>query len=213
MKTRYLIAAASALLLAAGCAREMDFNTPGSSVLRAVIEQETRVSFDATGKFAWDEGDKIAVYVGNAFEEVEVEAATGAFRIESAGDRSFYAVYPASVAPASNSALTVTLPATYDISSVTDADYSPVPMVAENLQGQDELYFLHVGGLVRIICKDLPDAVTTAVVSFDKDVTGTYTVTWQRHEQHGDLHGRWQEGLRPERPGTLRHLYERFARA
>ena len=84
MKTRYLIAAASALLLAAGCAREMDFNTPGSSVLRAVIEQETRVSFDATGKFAWDEGDKIAVYVGNAFEEVEVEAATGAFRIESA---------------------------------------------------------------------------------------------------------------------------------
>ena len=176
MKTRYLIAAASALLLAAGCAREMDFNTPGSSVLRAVIEQETRVSFDATGKFAWDEGDKIAVYVGNAFEEVEVEAATGAFRIESAGDRSFYAVYPASVAPASNSALTVTLPATYDISSVTDADYSPVPMVAENLQGQDELYFLHVGGLVRIICKDLPDAVTTAVVSFDKDVTGTYTV-------------------------------------
>ena len=176
MKTRYLIAAASALLLAAGCAREMDFNTPGSSVLRAVIEQETRVSFDATGKFAWDEGDKIAVYVGNAFEEVEVEAATGAFRIVSAGDRSFYAVYPASVAPATNASLTVTLPATYDISSVTDADYSPVPMVAENLQGQDELYFLHVGGLVRIICKDLPDAVTTAVVSFDKDVTGTYTV-------------------------------------
>ena len=136
MKTRYMIAAASALLLLAGCAREMDIQTPGSSVLKAVIEQsETRVSFDEMGKFTWDEGDQIAVYVGGAFEEVEVEAATGAFRIESAGDRSFYAVYPASVAPATNASLTVTLPATYDISSVTDADYSPVPMVAENLQG------------------------------------------------------------------------------
>ena len=176
MKTRYIIAAASALLLLAGCSREMDFQTPGSNVLKAVIESgETRVSFDEMGKFAWDEGDKIAVYVGNAFEEVEVEAATGAFRIETSGDRSFYAIYPANVAPATNASLTVTLPASYDISSVTDADYSPVPMVAQNIQGQDELYFLHVGGLVRIFGEN-PTGATTAVVTFDKDVTGTYTV-------------------------------------
>lgn len=176
MKTRYIIAAASALLLLAGCSREMDFQTPGSNVLKAVIESgETRVSFDEMGKFAWDEGDKIAVYVGNAFEEVEVEAATGAFRIETPGDRSFYAIYPANVAPATNASLTVTLPASYDISSVTDADYSPVPMVAQNIQGQDELYFLHVGGLVRIFGEN-PTGATTAVVTFDKDVTGTYTV-------------------------------------
>ena len=67
MKTRYMIAAASALLLLAGCAREMDIQTPGSSVLKAVIEQsETRVSFDEMGKFTWDEGDQIAVYVGGS---------------------------------------------------------------------------------------------------------------------------------------------------
>ena len=176
MKTRYIIAAASALLLLAGCSREMDFQTPGSNVLKAVIESgETRVSFDEMGKFTWDEGDKIAVYVGSAFEEVEVEAATGAFRIETPGDRSFYAIYPANVAPATNASLTVTLPTSYDISSVTDADYSPVPMVAQNIQGQDELYFLHVGGLVRIFGEN-PTGATTAVVTFDKDVTGTYTV-------------------------------------
>ena len=176
MKTRYIIAAASALLLLAGCSMEKDTFVPKSSSLRAVIEPETRVSFDAAGKFTWDEGDKIAVYVGSAFEEVTVEHETGNFRIQGTGDRSFYAVYPVSAAPASNSALTVTLPATYDISSSTDEDFSPVPMVAENLQGQDELYFRHVGGLVRIIVKDFDSAVSTAVVSFDKDVTGTYTV-------------------------------------
>ncbi len=87
MKTRYIMAAASALLLLAGCTREMDFYTPGSNVLRAVIEQETRVSFDAMGKFTWDEGDQIAVYVGDAFETVDIDAATGAFRITGTGDR------------------------------------------------------------------------------------------------------------------------------
>ena len=176
MKTRYIIAATSALLLLAGCSREMDFQTPGSHVLKAVIESgETRVSFDEMGKFSWDEGDQIAVYVGNAFETVTVDYQTGEFKVESAGDRSFYAVYPATAAPASNSSLTVKLPASYDISSVTDADYSPVPMVAQNIQGQDELYFLHVGGLVRIFGEN-PNGATTAVVTFDKDVTGTYTV-------------------------------------
>ena len=178
MKTRYIIAAASALLLLAGCTMEKDTFTAKSksSGLRAVIEQDTRVSFDATGKFGWDEGDQIAVYVGSAFETVTVEYQTGEFKVEGSGDRSFYAVYPASAAPADNSALTVTIPDSYDISSVTDDDFSPVPMVAQNIQGQDELYFLHVGGLVRIICKDLPAAVNTAVVSFDKDVHGTYAV-------------------------------------
>ena len=47
MKTRYMIAAASALLLLAGCAREMDIQTPGSSVLKAVIEQSEKISFPA----------------------------------------------------------------------------------------------------------------------------------------------------------------------
>ena len=99
MKTRYIIAAASALLLLAGCSREMDFQTPGSNVLKAVIESgETRVSFDEMGKFAWDEGDKIAVYVGSAFETVTVEYQTGEFKVEGTGDRSFYAVYPAHLA-------------------------------------------------------------------------------------------------------------------
>ena len=184
MKARYIISAVLALSMLSGCVKELDSNSVKTS-LRAVIESsETKVSFDGVdGKFSWDEGDRIAVYVGSAFQTAEVEPHTGDFSVVETETeiRNYYAVYPAAivVADAAPDALKVNLPASYDVSALVaagDDEFSPVPMVAENNSDQDLLYFRHVGGLLRIVCNDVPAGVKTITVSFDNDVTGEYTV-------------------------------------
>ncbi|MBR4586028.1 MAG: hypothetical protein IKO29_04735 [Bacteroidales bacterium] len=183
MKARYILSAALALSLLPGCVKELGSN-PGKAMLRAVIEEETKVSFDGVdGRFSWNTGDQIAVYVGSAFQNATVEPTTGDFSVEETETelRNFYAVYPAAIAVADGApnTLKVNLPASYDVSALAaagDDEFSPVAMVAENHSDQDLLYFRHVGGLLRIVCTNLPAGVKTVTVSFDNDVTGEYTV-------------------------------------
>ena len=185
MKARYILSAALALSLLPGCVKELGSNS-GKTTLRAVIENEneTKVSFDGVeGIFSWNTGDQIAVYVGSAFQNAVVEPTTGDFSIEETETdlRNFYAVYPAAVAVADGAPTTlkVNLPASYDVSALAaagDEDFSPVPMVAVNSNDQDLLYFRHVGGLLRVVCTNLPADVKTVTVIFDNDVTGEYTV-------------------------------------
>lgn len=184
MKTRYIIMAAmTALAVLSGCAKEQEVAVPGKHHFRAAIEQsaDTRVSVANDGKATWVAGDEIAVYIGSGFETIEIEnPATGDFTIDPSlnpEDRGYYAVYPANIATGTSSSapLQLTLPATYSLEGKS-ADYSPVPMIAVNDPDQDILYFRHVGGLLRIICNDVPAGTTTATVTFDKDVTGVYTV-------------------------------------
>jgi hypothetical protein len=184
MKARYILSAALALSLLPGCVKELGSNS-GKTTLRAVIENEneTKVSFDVDGKFAWNTGDQIAVYVGSAFQNAVVEPTTGDFSIEETETdlRNFYAVYPAAVAVADGAPTTlkVNLPASYDVSALAaagDDEFSPVPMVAVNSNDQDLLYFRHVGGLLRVVCTNLPAGVKTVTVTFENDVTGEYTV-------------------------------------
>lgn len=184
MKTRYIImAATTALAVLSGCAKEQDVAAPGKHHLRAAIEQsaDTRVSVANDGKATWVAGDEIAVYIDRGFETIEIEnPQTGDFTIDALLDpelRSYYAVYPANIATGTSSSapLQLTLPTTYSLEG-KPADYSPVPMIAVNDPDQDILYFRHVGGLLRIICNDVPAGTTTATVTFDKNVTGKYTV-------------------------------------
>ena len=197
MKTRYISAAAIALITLAACNKEAaPVTTPH---LRAGIEQpsDTRVSIGLDGKAQWNTDDMIAVHIGNFFVPIQIEnPETGDFTIDTEiynpADRNYFAVYPAGVAATSGawtatSPLLVNLPTSYDIKDIVaggdtgdafsrTADYSPVPMVAANDPDQDLLYFRHVGGLLRVICNNAPEGTTDVKVTFDKDVTGFYTV-------------------------------------
>lgn len=191
LKFKYIMALVPALLLLAGCMqKEQDFGQQ-DKVLTARLESagDTRVSFDKDGKFSWNTGDKIAVFVGSAYvHDIAVEPSTG--RISVNGSRSRYAVYPSDVADDSNTGsptLNVILPSGYDITDIvsggsgSDAyapgdDYSPMPMVAENNPMEDVLFFRHVGGLLRYKWINLPAGTKTVTFAFDTDVTGTYGV-------------------------------------
>ena len=197
MKTRYISAAAIALTFLAACNKEA---APVTALhLRAGIEKPsaTRVSIGLDGKAQWNTDDLIAVHIGDAFVPIRIEnPETGDFTIDTETyhpeDRNYFAVYPAGIAVSDgswteSSPRQVQLPASYDIKEIVaggsaadafsrTADYSPVPMVADNDPDQDLLYFRYVGGLLRIICDNVPEGTTDVRVTFNKDVTGLYTV-------------------------------------
>lgn len=169
--------------LTAGCQQnELDF--PGGKVLKAVIEGgETRTSFDNyEGKFAWTPDDQLAVYYSDGTKSIATVATDGTVEVPASTAsryRSYYAVYPASVVENitdGSQPLQVTLPTSYDISGKSE-DYSPLPMVALNDEDSDILMFYHVGGLLRITLKGVKTGTTSVRVTFDKDVTGTYSVS------------------------------------
>ena len=199
-RTIHLLAALPAvLLLANGCQQELiDLEEQKALTAEIVDEPSTRTAYDNEyGKFKWTPGDQIVVpYAGNRLETYEMVPTTGnpavarvLSSIKGMDNRIFYAVYPASawVAPASwTGSPIVNLKASYDefaaiIADTSgslglDQDFSPVPMVAQNLTRSNVLEFHHVGGLLRINCEDMDPATKTIVVTFDQDVTGNYTV-------------------------------------
>ena len=189
-KLIWMMAAVSALLLLAGCMQEENFGL--SDRLTAQIETfgDTRVSLDKYGKFSWNTGDELAVFVGSDYvRNIEVEPSTG--RISVNGTRSRYAVYPSDAADSDNTGnptLKVTLPDFYDVTDlVEDSDtsdpyrrisetWSPMPMVAVNDPLSDILFFRHVGGLLRIKWVGIPAGTKAVTVTFDQDITGSYEV-------------------------------------
>ena len=189
MKTKYLLIVVSAVLLAGGCMEE-ESGIPGRTTLKARLEQsDTKVSIgDVDGKMTWTENDQIAVHMVNGYQLATVDAATGELTIEETETnfRNFYAVYPASVRENGDYGepdMKITLPASYDISDIVanasgnpGSDFSPLPMVANNDRESGTLYFYHVGGLLRVTLNGVKPATKYVRVSFDKDVTGTYTV-------------------------------------
>jgi len=93
------------------------------------------------------------------------------------GDQDFYAVYPASAkvdAHYGAGTLQVTLPPSYTISGSMGTS-SPLPMIAANIG--NTLSFKHVGAVYRLTLDNVPAGTNKIIVTFDKDVTGTFTVT------------------------------------
>ena len=186
-----MTAVSAVLLFTAGCQQETD--APARDhVLSARIADDpglTRTSFgNYDGKFRWDEGDEIIVPYADRVAtygiKPDTDPVTGTVLASTVGSnfREFYAVYPVSawVAPTSASpSLRVKLEASYDVSALVatgNTDYAPVPMVAVNDPSENTLDFHHVGGLLRLTCKDVAPETKRVVITFDKDVTGTYTV-------------------------------------
>ena len=202
MTNRYIVTFLSAvLLLGTGCQREFPgMETDDNLTIRiADVELNTKTSYDSfDGKFAWDEGDQVALFFSSSSGSgqywdytVEVDQTNPAVATILASSAKFktrkgYAVYPASAAVRNDSGeLQVELPDAYDVSDIIagnntglTADYTPAPMVADNsiVPTSNRLDFYHVGALMRVTFPDVDPATVTVVATFDKDVTGTYTV-------------------------------------
>ena len=181
-KSLVLLLCGVAAITVGGQQNELDF--PGGKVLKAVIEGgETRTSFDSyEGKFAWTENDKLAVFYSDGTKSEATVETNGTVNVPASTAsryRAYYAVYPSSVVADitdGSQPLQVTLPTSYDISGRSE-DYSPLPMVALNDEDSDFLMFYHVGGLLRITLQGVKTGTTSVRVTFDKDVTGTYSVS------------------------------------
>ena len=190
---------AGALVIAiASCAKEESpvnnqnqngQNGKGNSsvTLGLQLEPSTKVTLSeekGSGKFAWETGDQIAVWVGTdaengCFQACEVNADKN-ISVDLAGgkDRFHFAVYPNGVNPtySSTDGLTITLPDTYKLSDVSDTKV-PLPMVAVNNNKSDVLTFYNVGGLLRLTVKSIPEGTEYLKVDFNGNkVCGAFSI-------------------------------------
>lgn len=190
INTHLILLTGAVLTLFAACTQNDVFQgTIGDGVLTARIEGAvTKTSYDSIeGKFAWTEGDEIALhYTTGGYTTYAVNPTDGSVNAAATATnyRNYYAIYPATAAVADNygnPTLQVTLPNSYDITDIVagnqTADFSPVPMVAVNDANNSFLDFYHAGGLLRINCQGVPVGTKTIKVTMDKDITGTYTVS------------------------------------
>ena len=199
IKTKLLFSAASLLVLF-GCSQKLeeavltnDENSDGvvTEVLTLQNEPQTKATLGnevSSPTKAWEDGDMIAVWVGTDathgdFQNCTVTGFGTSIEVNllSTTNRYNYAVYPykysaeGSVIPSYTAVLSVNLPSSYDYVEVGGTK-NPVPMVASNLSGSKTLTFYTVGALARISVSAIPSRASKLVVSFDKTVTGSFTV-------------------------------------
>ena len=187
---KYMLAAVCAApVLFSGCQSEaVPEGSQKVTVRIADVSGQTRTTYDnLEGKFAWSEGDEVALYLKNwgyetfALTVDSSDPAQASILSSSVGThiRDGYAVYPATSAvnPATGStALTVSFPAEYDLTALTgEEDFSPAILVAKNAPEED-LDFYHVGGLLRFMLTEIPSTVTKIVVTADKEIAGGFVV-------------------------------------
>lgn len=185
-KINTLLVIAAVAALAASCAKEPEASESGSTLvcLKASVEPRTKVNIEnETGKFFWSKGDRIAVGTSAGYivsKALEAGGETASYMVELNGAvRQDFAIYPDESAVEGHSTsddLQVRLPASYELASL-NTDFSPVVMIAkDNTADADLLSFKHVGGLFRLVVKDVPKGVDQLTVTFDRDVTGTFKV-------------------------------------
>lgn len=95
-------------------------------------------------------------------------------------NRDFFAVYPGDYAIVDavnygNATLKINYPGVYKITSLSNTNYAPVPMIATNAPG-GTLSFKHIGALIRVTVKDVPPTTKSLNVVFEKKVTGPFIV-------------------------------------
>lgn len=166
------------------CAKEL---TPekedlsiGGEILTARIVN-TKVNINDLGKFSWTEGDQIAIHRSvNGYETATLsEDGTFSVHLSEGEARDGYAIYPAVAADenaseASN--LSVNLPNAYSIPKTGMGDYTPLPMVAVNDPGSEDVYFHHLGGVFRLDLINLPFETQKIAFNLGKRITGSFPV-------------------------------------
>ena len=143
---------------------------------------ETRLSLDDSGFLAWTEEDDIAIHRSASGYETCPMTDDGCFNVHLAGTevRDAFALYPARIADnaaASASNLKVNLPTDYQIPTEGMAQLSPLPMIAQNDPGSEDLYFRQLGGVLRLSLDNVPYETASLRVSMGKRITGSFSVS------------------------------------
>lgn len=182
-------------LLISACAGKMDVSQPQASVITESLsatkeDAATKITLSPSRIYGWSGQDKIAVSVslGGSYSFVESEAYSDSkFAVTHEGTRTGYAVLPSSFAKTyDGSTLTVTYPTSYDISADISAGrydnangsaYIPFPMVSVSTLANSDLTFYSIGSLVKIEVTDVPKGTKNLYITFNKVVTGDFTVS------------------------------------
>lgn len=186
--------AGACLLAIASCAEltpaqnQTEENVSGQGtrieVLGLRTETDTKVTLSGT-TFAWQAGDKIAVWTGTddshgAYQECTV-ASNGTLPVvlQEGESRFHYALYPASIRYdgyyAANS-LRIELPNTYNYDDVC-GDNVQTPMIARNDNSSPNLVFYNLASMLRLTVT-LPKRTVKMKIKFTPDTkaTGTFDV-------------------------------------
>lgn len=187
MKKIYaFILSGAAILAVTACNKETHVEDPAQNngpvyeTLSVKIGTETKVTLNTgAAKSSFESDDKIAVWTDAGEFQTCLVDAEGKITVDvSGGARSNYAVYynGATIPTFESSTLKITLPDTYDYADVA-GDKNPVPMVAMNVAGETgDMTFYAVCALARITVPGIPATADKLVVTFNKDVTGEFTV-------------------------------------
>lgn len=185
------------LLLAFSCQREdapiqdEDQLQLAAAVERLSLATKADIATD-TGIFSWTEGDQIAIWFSSASVSRYFDAlytmtnaqGKGIFLTHKNGTRELFAIYPAAYAQSANHGdpnLYVVLPENYEIDNTGATwknyytTFSPLPMVAQNVNGQD-LEFKHVGGVLRLTLTGVPAGTKKIVVYTGNKIWGDFAV-------------------------------------
>ena len=173
----------------AGCNTEepfMDELVTTSHIVTITAGSEdnaTKAAISDALAFTWTTGDQIAVHTTDGYKTSSAltsgDSPSATFTVDlGEGTRQNYAVYPASAALASYATaenLRVHYADTYSYNS--NADFSPMVMIAKGNAPGTNLSFKHVGALVRMTVNNIPPEATKLTFTFQYKVTGDFPVS------------------------------------
>lgn len=154
--------------------------------LHASLPQDTKATLTQTGKVSWEMSDKIAVYTSKdavkTFEMFALEENVAKFSavLQTEEDPSDLAVFPAAdFRSMTDGVATIRYPYTYTYQE----NKMNAPMASLVADGED-LYFKHLGGMIRVVCPYVPVGAATFnliardnVNSKDLKIVGDFTLT------------------------------------
>ena len=150
----------------------------GITRLVADVEGNSRSVMSDNGAFSWTEGDLISVWnTNNNFTTYKCTSGNN-FDSENPIIPSKFAVYPAGNHRVSGNNISVDLPSSYGSNDVEYVKNTNAIMLASVQSGNNNLYFKHLGGLMRFNIKDVPEGANQFVfTAHDKGITGVFQVS------------------------------------
>ena len=180
---------------------ESDLSTMVTETISGTYGPSTKATIANEGaSFKWSVGDNIAVHVSNGNTHKYVftsdqgasgasqAAASASFTVvyEEGYTRDAFAVYPSTIVSAtaanygqSGATLDVTLPDSYTLAQVTDAngETSPCPMMATNDPAVSGWEFYQLCSLLRLTVSNIPATAKRLEIDFDgKQVYGDFSI-------------------------------------
>ena len=185
MKNITLLGLVATALLVGSCNNEelVEKTAEGNVVLHATInDTDSRAALTDEGIFSWTKGDQISVYTTeHTFSIFTLKAsdagnATGTFTggFGVGASMSTCAVYPYNKNHSlTGKQLTFHMADSYAyVEGNTNA-----PMIAKISDGNANLGFTHLGGVIRFILKDIPAGVDKLVFSTSSKISGDFIVS------------------------------------